>query len=81
VRVGADKNPSGFDRFVGVGLDANLDGALDLFLAVDNSGNPDRVGIFDAAAGGFAPIPEPVTGALVGLGLLSLATAHRRRRR
>jgi hypothetical protein len=50
-RIGADKNPGGFDHFIGVGLDANLDGALDLFLAVENSGNPDRVGIFDAGTG------------------------------
>lgn len=51
VRVGADKNPAGFDHFMGVGIDANADGALDLFLAVDNSGNPDRIGIFDAGTG------------------------------
>jgi hypothetical protein len=51
VRIGADKNPAGFDHFLGVGVDANSDGALDLFLAVDNSGNPDRLGIFDAGAG------------------------------
>lgn len=51
VRLGADKNPSGFGHFMGVGIDANGNGALDLFLAVDNSGNPDRVGIFDAGAG------------------------------
>jgi hypothetical protein len=50
-RIGADKNPSGFEHFIGVGLDANLDGALDLFLALENSGNPDRVGIFDAGTG------------------------------
>ena len=48
VRIGADKNPAGFEHFMGVGIDANADGALDLFLAVENSGNPDRVGIFDA---------------------------------
>jgi hypothetical protein len=51
VRVGADKPPSGFDHFMGIGVDANSDGALDLFLAVDNSGNPDRLGIFDAGPG------------------------------
>jgi hypothetical protein len=51
VRVGADKPPPGFEHFMGVGLDANLDGALDLFLAVDNSGNPDSIGIFDAGTG------------------------------
>ena len=51
VRIGADKSPAGFDHFMGVGLDANGDGALDLFVAVDNSGNPDRVGIFAAGTG------------------------------
>jgi hypothetical protein len=51
VRIGADRPPAGFDHFMGVGLDANLDGALDLFLAVNNSGNPDRLGIFDAGPG------------------------------
>ena len=51
VRIGADKNPAGFDHFMGVGLDANADGALDLFLAVENSGNPDQLGIFDAGSG------------------------------
>ena len=50
-RVGADKNPAGFDHFIGVGIDANNDNALDLFLAVENSGNPDRVGIYDAGSG------------------------------
>ncbi|HEY8156206.1 MAG TPA: PEP-CTERM sorting domain-containing protein [Myxococcota bacterium] len=50
VRIGADKNPSGFDHFMGVGIDANADGALDLFLAVENSGNPDQLGIFDAGS-------------------------------
>jgi hypothetical protein len=50
-RIGADKNPAGFDHFIGVGLDVNGDFALDLFLAVENSGNPDRVGIFDAGPG------------------------------
>jgi hypothetical protein len=51
VRIGADKNPAGFEHFMGVGLDANGDGALDLFLATENSGNPDRLGIFDAGTG------------------------------
>ena len=51
VRIGADKNPSGFSQFMGVGLDADLDGAIDLFLAVENSGNPDRVAIYDTGTG------------------------------
>lgn len=51
VRLGADKNPPGFEHFFVMGLDADQDGALDLFLGVDNSGNPDRVAIFDAGTG------------------------------
>jgi hypothetical protein len=51
VRLGADKNPPGFGHFMGVGLDANSDGALDLFLAVENSGTPDRIAIYDAGPG------------------------------
>jgi hypothetical protein len=47
VRLGADKNPPGFDHFFGVGIDADLDGALDLFVGVDNSGNPDQIAIWD----------------------------------
>jgi len=47
VRLGSDKNPPGFEHFLGVGLDADLDGALDLFLGVDNTGNADQVGIWD----------------------------------
>jgi hypothetical protein len=70
VRIGADKPPSGYDHFLGVGLDANLDGALDLFLAVDNSGNPDRVGIFDAGPGANT---SPSTTSIVTSALFSYA--------
>lgn len=51
VRIGADKNPAGFSQFMGVGVDADLNGSLDIFLAVENSGNPDRVAIYDAGSG------------------------------
>jgi hypothetical protein len=71
-RVGADKNPAGFEHFIGVGLDANLDGALDLFLAVDNSGNPDRVGIFDAGSGANT---SPSTTSIDSTALFSYALA------
>ena len=36
-RVGEDKPPPGYASFFGVGMDANTDGVIDLFLAVDNS--------------------------------------------
>jgi hypothetical protein len=48
VRLGADKSPSGFTQFFTIGIDADLDGDLDLFLGVNNSGNADEIGIFDA---------------------------------
>lgn len=51
VRVGADKNPPGFNQFFAIGIDADLDGALDLFLGVDNGGSSDQIGIFDAGGG------------------------------
>ncbi len=70
VRIGADKNPSGFDHFMGVGVDANQDGALDLFLAVDNSGNPDQLGIFDAGSGSNT---SPSTTTIVSSPLFSYA--------
>lgn len=50
-RVGADKNPVGFATAVFVGLDADQDGALDLFLGVNNSGSSDHVGIWPPGAG------------------------------
>jgi len=47
VRLGADGGPSGFTHFFGIGVDADLDGNLDLFLGVDNAGNRTDLGIFD----------------------------------
>lgn len=70
VRMGADKNPTGFEHFFGVGLDANLDGALDLFLAVDNSGSNDRIGIFDP---GSDANTSPATTSIVSTPLVSYA--------
>ena len=70
VRIGADKNPSGFDHFMGVGIDANADGALDLFLSVENSGNPNQLGIFDAGSGANT---SPSTTTIVSSPLFSYA--------
>ena len=53
VRVAEDKPPPGFESFFGVGMDANTDGVIDLFLAVDNSpsGAGNQIGIFSPGAG------------------------------
>ncbi|MDD5139215.1 MAG: PEP-CTERM sorting domain-containing protein [Verrucomicrobiales bacterium] len=50
-RIGADKNPPGFNGAAFVGLDANLNGSLDLFIGVNNSGSANQVGIWYAGAG------------------------------
>lgn len=70
VRLGADKNPPGFDHFFAVGLDANQDGAIDLFLGVDNSGGSDQIGIFAAGSGTNT---SPATTSIVSTPLLSYA--------
>ena len=53
VRLGEDKPPAGFTAFFGVGMDADADGAIDLFLGVDNSpsGGGNQLGIFNPGAG------------------------------
>ncbi len=51
VRIGAEKSPLGFSQVVAVGIDGNLDGALDLFVLVDNGGSSDQLALFDAGSG------------------------------
>jgi hypothetical protein len=53
VRVAEEKAPPNFSTFFGVGMDADLDGAIDLFLAVDNqpSGAGNQIGIFNPGTG------------------------------
>jgi hypothetical protein len=51
IRVGAEKNPPGFSQVAAVGIDGNLDGALDLFVLVDNGGSADRIALYNAGAG------------------------------
>lgn len=51
VRVGADTSPAGFKAALFVGIDANQDGALDLFVGVNNSGSADSVAIWNPGAG------------------------------
>jgi hypothetical protein len=50
IRIGSEKNPAGFSQVAVVGIDANLDGALDLFVLVDHSGS-NRIRIYNAGAG------------------------------
>jgi hypothetical protein len=50
VRIGSQENPAGFNKIAAVGIDANLDGALDVYVMVRNSGGPDRNAIFDAGS-------------------------------
>ena len=51
IRIGADVNPSGFKTALFVGIDANNDGALDLFLGLNNSGAANEVGIWNPGTG------------------------------
>lgn len=51
VRLGADVSPLGFKTAFFVGIDANNDGALDLFLGVNNSGSKDTIGIWSPGTG------------------------------
>ena len=51
IRIGADLNPNGFKTALFVGIDANSDGAIDLFLGINNSGAADMVGIWNPGTG------------------------------
>jgi hypothetical protein len=72
VRLGEDKPPAGFTAFFGVGMDANSDGVIDLFLGVDNtaSGAGNQIGIFNPGAGANT---SPDTTTLVTTPLVSYA--------
>jgi len=69
-RVGGDVNPVGFKTALFVGVDANSDGALDLFIGVNNSGSADTVGIWNPGAGANT---SPNTTTIVSTPLLSYA--------
>jgi len=51
IRLGAEKSPAGFSQVAAVGIDGDLDGALDLFVLVDNGGSSDRIAIHEAGSG------------------------------
>lgn len=51
VRLGADVSPAGFKTALFVGIDANHDGKLDLFVGVNNSGSADTVAIWNPGTG------------------------------
>ena len=67
LRVGGEDPPTGFTRFAAVGMDANRDGAIDIFIGVDNSGSSDRIEIYQAGTGAntspntttIASVPPP----------------------
>ena len=50
-RLAGEKNPAGYSTAALVGLDVDLDGALDIFVGVNNSGSKDQVGIWYAGDG------------------------------
>jgi hypothetical protein len=50
-RLGAVTNGGNFKGLLWVGIDANQDGALDLFIGVNNQGSTTQLGFFAAGAG------------------------------
>lgn len=68
IRLGADDNPVGFKGALFVGIDANGDGALDLFIGVDNSGASATIGIWNPGAGSNT---SPNTTSIVSAPLVS----------
>jgi hypothetical protein len=72
VRLGEDQNPAGFGKNALVGIDANLDGALDIFVMVRNNGNPNQLAIYDAGAGANT---SPSTTTITSTGLTYAETS------
>jgi hypothetical protein len=50
VRIGSEQNPPGFSQVLAIGIDADANPDIDLFLLVDNQGQ-NRIAIFDPGAG------------------------------
>jgi hypothetical protein len=70
MRLGADVNPAGFKTALFVGIDANGDGAIDLFVGVNNSGAADTIGIWNPGNGANI---SPNTTTIVSTPLMSYA--------
>jgi hypothetical protein len=70
IRLGADTSPAGFKTALFVGIDANGDGKIDLFLGVNNSGSADTIGIWNPGAGANV---SPSTTSIVSTPLVSYA--------
>lgn len=70
IRIGADMSPGGFKTALFVGIDGNSDGALDLFLGINNSGAANTIGIWDPGSGLNV---SPSTTTLVSTPLVSYA--------
>ncbi|HMP82532.1 MAG TPA: PEP-CTERM sorting domain-containing protein [Verrucomicrobiota bacterium] len=51
LRLAEEKNPVGYNGAAFIGMDGNGDGALDIFVGVNNSGSSDMVGIWAAGTG------------------------------
>jgi hypothetical protein len=68
IRLGADQNPAGFKGALFVGIDANGDGALDLFIGVNNAGSADTIGIWNPGTGANI---SPSTTSIVSAPLVS----------
>jgi hypothetical protein len=51
LRLSADVSPAGFKGAAFVGVDANLDGRLDLFIGVNNQGSGDQIGLWKPGTG------------------------------
>jgi hypothetical protein len=72
IRLGEDQNPAGFGKIAAVGIDANLDGALDVYVMVRNSGGPNRIAIFNA---GPTANTSPATTSISSTGPTYIQTA------
>jgi hypothetical protein len=50
MRLGSDKNPTGYSHVALVGIDADLDGSMDMFVVLDNAGQ-DSITLYTVGTG------------------------------